>query len=93
MLFYQYGFGSDGGWGAHIADFLQRFVNNFSLLVHQASHLYICTYVIIYEGDTPLAYCVPPYFGVRTAYLHFFDLAYCVPFNKKKQPFGAIPFT
>jgi len=71
MLFYQYGFGSDGGWGAHIADFLQRFVNILSLLVHQTSHLYICTYVIIYEGDTPLPPCV-----LCTA---LFWLAYWVP--------------
>jgi len=50
---------------------------------------------IIHEGDTPspLAYCVPLYFGIAYCVPPFFGLAYCVPFNNKKQPFWAFPFT
>jgi len=42
-----------------------------------------------YEGDTPspLAYCVPPYFGLEYCVPPFLGLAYCVPFNNKKDHF------
>ena len=45
---------------------------------------------ILYEGDTPspLAYCVPLYFGIAYCVPAFFGLAYCVPFNKKKTILG-----
>ena len=42
---------------------------------------------------SPLAYCVPLYFGIAYCVPPFFGLAYCVPFNNKKQPFLAFPFT
>ena len=39
-----------------------------------------------FEGDnpSPLAYCVPLYFGIAYCVPPFFGLAYCVPFNNKK---------
>ena len=42
-----------------------------------------------YEGDTPspLAYCVPPYFGLAYCVPPFFGIAYCVPFNNKNNHF------
>ena len=33
---------------------------------------------------SPLAYCVPLYFGIAYCVPPFFGLAYCVPFNNKK---------
>jgi len=41
------------------------------------------------EGDTPLplAYCVPPYFGLAYCVPPFFGLTYCVPFNNKNYHF------
>ena len=42
---------------------------------------------------SPLAYCVPLYFGIAYCVPPFFGLAYCVPFNNTKQPFWAFPFT
>ena len=44
------------------------------------------------EGDTPspLAYCVPAYFGLTYCVPPFFGLAYCVPFNNKNNYFGRL---
>jgi len=46
----------------------------------------------IEEGDTPspLAYCVPPYFGLAYCVPPFFDLAYCEPFNNKTTIFFGV---
>ena len=62
-----------------------HFISTFSL---------ICAFqrLIFYmycEGDTPLAYCVPFFFGIAYCVPPFFGFAYCVPFNNKKQPFWA----
>ena len=45
----------------------------------------IVRYMRVTPDPSPLAYCVPPYFGLRTA---LFWLAYCVPFNNKNNHFG-----
>ena len=37
---------------------------------------------------SPLAYCVPLYFGIAYCVPLFFGLAYCVPFNNKNNHFG-----
>ena len=37
---------------------------------------------------SPLAYCVPLYFGIAYCVPAFFGLAYCVPFNNNKNHFG-----
>ena len=39
-------------------------------------------------GWHPLAYCVPPYFGLAYCVSQCFGLAYCVPFNNKTTIFG-----
>ena len=39
-------------------------------------------------GWHPLAYCVPPYFGLAYCVPPCFGLAYCVPFNNKTTIFG-----
>jgi len=43
----------------------------------------------IHKGDTPLplAFCVPPNFGLAYCVPPFFGLAYCVPFNNKNKNF------
>jgi len=55
---------------------------------------YICNFYskTSNEGDTPspLAYCVPPYFGLAYCVLPFFGLAYCVLFNNKNNHFGRL---
>jgi len=46
-------------------------------------------FLIIIEGDnpSPLAYYVPPYFGLAYCIPPFFGLAYCVLYNNKSNHF------
>jgi len=43
------------------------------------------TCTTIHWGWHPLAYCVPPYFGLAYCVSPCFGLAYCVPFNNNNK--------
>ena len=74
---------------------LKEFYRRRNILITKRMYFYsvwkkqqprISNYIVLNEGDTPLplAYCVPPYFGLAYRIPPFFGLAYCVPFNNKK---------